>query len=177
VISAHLPTSVGVAPVSLTPIPLSSEAFAPYGAVLRHGRPIRVNDGLAERRDATVSLPCLEPDAQLCLSVFDVGVRPLPFTIAMFERHPHSAQAFLPVTECRALVVVAGTAVDGGVDLDTLQAFAAAPGEGVMYAPGVWHLGLTSLDQPGQFHMAMWSGALPDTEMLALPQPATIEAD
>ncbi len=160
----------------LTPIPLSPGAFAPYGAVLRHGQPVQVNDGLAERRDAMVTLPCRDPDARLCLSVFEVDVRPLPFLITMFERHLHSAQVFLPVTQCHALVVVAGTAADGGVDVASMLAFAAAPGEGVLYAPGIWHLGLTTLDRPGQFQMAMWSGALPDTELLRLPQPVTIEA-
>jgi ureidoglycolate lyase len=171
VITVNLPDSV-----RLTPTPLSAEAFAPYGAVLRHGRLVRVNDGLAERRDALFNLPGLEPEARLCLSVFDVGVRALPFSIVSFERHPHTAQAFLPITECRALVVVAGTAADGGVDPGTMLAFAAAPGEGVLYAPGVWHLGLTSLDRPGQFHMAMWLGSRPDTEMLAAGCPVTVGA-
>jgi len=159
----------------LVPVRLSATAFAPYGRVMRSGQPVRVNDGFAVRRDAITDLPCTDPSARLCLSMFEVEVRPAPVILSALERHPHSAQVFLPVSPCRALVVVAGATADGGMDVDSLAAFIAAPGEGVLYAPGVWHLGLTSLDRPGRFQMATWSGDLPDTEVRCLPRPISIE--
>ncbi|MEP9350446.1 ureidoglycolate lyase [Xanthobacter sp. KR7-225] len=154
---------------------LSQDAFAPYGSVLRRGDPVRVNDGFATRSDALADLACSDPSARLCLSLFDVGVRPAFIVISELERHPYSAQVFLPVSPCRALVVVAGTTAEGDVDLDTMAAFIAAPGDGILYAPGVWHLGLTSLDRAGQFQMATWSGDLPDTQIRRLDRPFTID--
>lgn len=156
---------------------LSAPAFAPYGRVMHSGEPLRVNDGFAVRRDTLMDLPNADPSARLCLSMFEVEVRPAPLILAALERHPHSAQVFLPVSPCRALVVVAGAKADGSMDLDSLAAFIAAPGEGILYAPGIWHLGLTSLDQPGRFQMATWSGDLPDTEVRRLPRPVTIGTD
>lgn len=158
----------------LRPRPLSPEAFAPYGRVVRYGQTVRVNDGLATRCD--LRLPPLQhdPDATLCLSLFEIEVRPLPFAIATLERHPHSAQIFLPASPCRALVVVAGATAEGRVAEDTLEAFVTAPGEGILYAPGQWHLGLTSLDHPGRFQMTMWTTSRPDTEIARLANPPTI---
>ncbi|MBA4788770.1 MAG: ureidoglycolate lyase [Rhizobiales bacterium] len=154
--------------------PLTAEAFAPYGTVLQTGAPVLVNDGLAVRRDTCLDLPFTDPRARLCLSVFDVEVRPAPILVRALERHPHSAQAFLPLSPCRALVVVAGALPDGGIDMASLAAFIAQPDAGLSYAPGVWHLGLTSLDRPGRFQMATWAGDLPDTEMAALARPLLI---
>jgi ureidoglycolate lyase len=161
--------------VTLAPIRLSPDAFSPFGSVVCSGRPIRVNDGFAVRRDTMVDLPCSDPDARLCLSHFDVEVRPIPIEFAALERHPHSAQVFLPLSPCRALVVAAAMTSDGGIDFDGMTAFVAAPGDGILYSPGVWHLGLTSLDRPARFQMAMWSGTRPDTEIRPLPRTITID--
>lgn len=162
-------------PGRLVPVRLSQGAFAPYGSVLRRGDPVWVNDGFATRSDALTDLACSDPSARLCLSLFDVGVRPASFAISELERHPYSAQVFLPLSPCRALVVVAGTTQAGDIDLDAMAAFVAAPGDGILYAPGVWHLGLASLDRPGQFQMATWSGDLPDTQIRRLGRPFTID--
>lgn len=159
----------------LVPVGLSQGAFSPYGTVLHRGDPVQVNDGFATRTDALTDLACSDPSARLCLSLFDVGVRPSRIVISELERHPHSAQVFLPVSPCRALVVVAGTTAEGEIDLDSIAAFVAEPGDGILYAPGVWHLGLTSLDRPGQFQMATWSGDLPDTQIRRLRRPFTID--
>lgn len=159
----------------LVPVPLSAGAFSPFGAILHRGDCLRVNDGLATRRDTRLDLPCSDPSARLCLSVFDVGVRPAPIIFSELERHPHSAQAFLPLSVCCALVVVARASADGGIDFGSMAAFVAAPDQGILYSAGIWHLGLTSLDRPGRFQMAMWSGGLPDTEVHRLPRSLSIE--
>lgn len=161
-------------PRPLVARPLSAAAFAPYGQVLHPGAPLRVNDGLAVRRDTALDLACTDPGARLCLSVFDVDVRPAPLLVSTLERHPHSAQAFLPLSDCTALVVVAGALADGGLDEDSLAAFHAPQDAGLCYAPGIWHLGLTSLDRPGRFQMATWAGGMPDTETTTLARPLLV---
>jgi ureidoglycolate lyase len=75
------------------------------------------------------------------------------------------------------LVVVARASAAGGIDEHELEAFVTGPGEGVLYMPGQWHLGLTSLDQPARFQMAMWTGELADTEIRNLAIPATVFAE
>lgn len=161
--------------LSLIPLALTPERFASFGAVVRQGAPLVVNEGFAQRRDVQLELEGREPGARMCLSLFDVSVRPAPLLVRQLERHPWSAQVFLPVDGCRALVVVAGSTPDGGIDPVQLAAFIAGPEDGILYAPGVWHLGLSSLDRPARFHMAMWSGTRPDTELCDLPEPVQVE--
>ncbi|WP_127092176.1 ureidoglycolate lyase [Aquabacter cavernae] len=161
--------------LSLTARPLTAAAFAPYGQVFAPGAPAVVNDGLAVRRDTHLDLPVSDPQARLCLSVFEVDVRPAPILVRALECHPYSAQVFLPLSPCRALIVVAGTLADGNMDMASLAAFIAAPDQGLCYAPGVWHLGLTSLDRPGRFQMATWVGPLRDTEVRDLPGAVRID--
>jgi ureidoglycolate lyase len=44
---------------------------------------------------------------------------------------------------------------------------------GVIYAPGVWHMGATVLDRPGHFAVLMYRGGPDDDEFRAVP-PMTL---
>ena len=135
--------------------PLSVDAFAPFGAVISAGlrEGTSANQGTAVRFDWCAPLVNARPGAKANLAVFRSSPRPLPFTVRLLEQHPHSTQVFLPMVCARFLVMVAPTARDGGPDLAGLRAFVCGPGQGVAYAPGVWHHPILALDAPAEFAM------------------------
>ena len=74
---------------------------------------------------------------------------------AQLERHPFSAQSFIPLRQTRYLVAVALGDACGLPDLESLRAFIAGPHQGVCYRPGIWHHRLTALDAPTEFAVFM----------------------
>lgn len=163
-------------PVAARPLqPLTAEAFRRFGRVMDPEPVYTVNRGHADRTDLLTRLAHRETAPQLCLSHFDVRPMALPATIAALEAHPFSAQVFLPVGPSRPVVVVALSDADGEPDPATLQAFIGAPGQAILYDPGVWHAGLTTAGEPGQFLMAMWRGDRPDTRIVPLARPVVVD--
>ncbi|WMS41534.1 ureidoglycolate lyase [Acuticoccus sp. MNP-M23] len=161
-------------PRTLRTAPLSAGSFAPFGRVMPLDAPARVNEGRATRHDIATALARTEDDAVMVLSWFDLAATHGALSITKLEQHPHSEQAFLPVAGATALVLVARAGADGKPDETTLTAFASTPGQAVIYRPGVWHAGLTALSEGGKFLMAMWRGAAPDTELIALDTPVAV---
>ncbi|MGB0694494.1 MAG: ureidoglycolate lyase [Rhodospirillaceae bacterium] len=126
-------------PTLLQPEPLSAQAFAPYGTVIETEGvfPITINEGFAKRYDDLARVP-VGADGETKISLFRAEPRPMPIALTMMERHPLSAQAFLPMVPDPWLVVVADP--DQGVDRPgALRAFLALGHQGVVYHPGVWH--------------------------------------
>ncbi|SON58094.1 Ureidoglycolate hydrolase [Hartmannibacter diazotrophicus] len=143
--------------------PIEADAFRPYGDVVRRGEPQSANDGFALKRDgqfpfASAHLPGPEA-ATLTVSAFAVEERPEPVLIAGVERHPHSPQAFMPLDEGKAMILVACPREDGGIDEGTLAAFVTEPGEGFVYKPGIWHSGVTGYGGPARFVAVQWTGS------------------
>ena len=59
---------------------------------------------------------------------------------------------------------------DGSPVLDQALAFLMPATTGVIYNPGVWHLGATVLDRVGHFAVLMWrSGQLQDDDFQSIP--------
>ena len=162
-------------PQRLAAQPLTHESFARYGRVLRSEAAVTVNEGFARRLDTLVDVVNVGGPASLCLSIFEVTVRLFPVLVTALERHPLTGQAFVPLSPARALVVVAEPGPDGEADPETLAAFITEPGQGILYAPGIWHLGLSCVDRPGSFQMAMWSGDTPDTDVRPLAAPVSVD--
>ena len=75
--------------ISLSPLPLTSESFAPFGDVIEaDGRPhFSVNDGTAWRFNDLARVEAAE-DGVAALSIFRAAARKLPLRIEMLERHP-----------------------------------------------------------------------------------------
>ena len=150
--------------------PLTAAAFAPYGVVVaaapEPGR-IDADDGLANRR----------PDARLSLTMTRLAPATcLPLEAMLFERHPFSSQTFLPLAVARYLVIVAPDAPDGGPDGARAVAFVGRAGQGVTYPAGLWHHGMTALDQPAEFAVLMWcDGSAGDEEFVPLPTPLRVQ--
>ena len=129
--------------------PLTSAAFAPFGEVIAH-------EGDTARR--YLAAPFARDAAAVERRFWVTRVKEsasLPLRIEQLERHPYSAQSFIPLRTTRYLVVVARNNARHLPDLQSVRAFIAAPHQGVCYRPGVWHHRLTALDAPAEFAVLM----------------------
>lgn len=129
--------------------PLSAEAFAPFGDVV--SRPT------SERRRYLPTMLNRADEAQ-SFSLWISGAAALgqlPLRATTLERHPYSAQTFVPLGSTRYLAVVCAATPDGDPDLATLRGFVAGPDQIVTYARNVWHHPMTVLDAPMEFAVAM----------------------
>lgn len=158
-------------------IPLTADGFAAFGQVvsagLREGN--AANQGTAVRFDHCAELISTRPGAKPNLAVFRSKARALPIELQLLERHPCSTQVFLPMVLSRYLVCVAPPLADGSPDVERLVAFVCAPGQGIAYAPNVWHHPMVALDAPGEFAMLAWEDGGPrDCEEFPLVQPIRV---
>ena len=123
---------------TITALPLTPEAFAPYGEVC-------APDAVEGRIDHVARLGNLRPDAaRPNLFLARSGVVTLPLAIARLEHHPKSSQSFLPFAATPIVLVVALPGADGQPDLASARAFI-GHGQGFSYHPGVWHLGVAGV--------------------------------
>ena len=149
---------------------LTADGFAPFGEVIEHRGSERrhyVGARFASGETLTQSL--------WVSRLVDCSV--LPITIEAMERHPHSDQAFVPLKGQPYLVVVCGSAADGGPDAASARAFVARPDQGVLYQRNVWHMGMTILEAPAEFVVTMGvTGGDGDDVFARLDRPLSIHA-
>ena len=148
-------------------LPLTHEAFAPYGQVIQaygdHAAAPRgtkitpANGGTASKFHKLALLRASYPEgagATSGLSVYrcqPVAVENGRVRLGVLERHPYTNQAFVPMggggiegdeairePGRRYLVVVALNGRDDGPDLRSVRAFVASAGQGVVYDTGIW---------------------------------------
>lgn len=162
--------------ITLTPQPLTHEAFAPFGEVIEASdaaRHFTINGGNTERYH---DLANIEPgaDGKVIVSIFRGQPRQLPFTVAMMERHPKGSQAFVPMSGRPYLVVVApaGTVPTAG----NLSVFLARGDQGVNYATGVWHHPLLALGGVSDFLVVDRSGPGDNCDEVQLAEHGLIPA-
>jgi ureidoglycolate lyase len=154
--------------MELTALPLSAEAFAPFGDVLQ-----APTDPGQSWFDA--SLGNLRPGAHPSLRMITkLPVRGLPLEANLLERHEFSSQTFVPIDIGRWLVVVAPHAPEGGPDVKRAKAFLATARQGVTYRPNTWHHGLTVLDRPARIAVFMWCDGTASDEQFVPVRPFTI---
>ena len=150
--------------MQLTPLALSVESFARYGDVVEHqGNDTRrvldtpfSNESSGLRYRFTVNR-LQRADTQ-------------KIQITEVERHPHSAQTFIPLSgSTRHLVVVALSDEAGKLDPATLQAFVSNGRQGVSYRTGVWHFAFTAIDSDAEVAVILGlTGQSTDTEYTTL---------
>jgi ureidoglycolate lyase len=129
--------------------PLAPEPFARFGDVA--ARPAG-----ARRRYLPTALDRAEDARTMSLWISSVSpAAGLPLRLTVLERHPFSAQTFIPLDAGRYLVIVCEADPAGRPDLNTLRAFAAGSHQAVTYARNVWHHPMTVLDHPIEFAVAM----------------------
>ena len=125
--------------------PVDADRFAPFGSLLEAPLP-------GPRQDHAARLENTRPDAAANLAL----IRSEPFRSAMplrrLERHPHSTQAFLPLSIAGYVVVVAPDA-GGRPDEAAMRAFRVPGTTGIVYRRAAWHAHMMTLDAPGIFAM------------------------
>ncbi len=151
--------------------PLTAAAIEPLASLLRaeHGKYTELPQVL-EPGDT----PGRHGFAILCPEPIDGPA----FSIRALERHPHSAQSFMPIRGDRWIVVLAPSLADGTPDVANMRAFLAGPEDAICIHRNVWHAGLTVLDGPAEFGMMMWrTDAGDDGIVHELATPITLSLD
>lgn len=150
---------------------LTLEEFLPYGDVVEHHGVERwrfMPEILAhDPQVAALATWVAKPNAAV------EG----PLQITKLERHAHSSQTFIPLTDTPYLVFVVGSMVDGSPDISTAKAFLAAPQQGVCIRRGTWHHALSPLARNSQFLVVMGRSKdvnVPDDEITILETPCEV---
>ncbi len=146
--------------------PLNSDTFSEFGEVIQsppEGNRHFFNDLLENARTG----------ARVDLSIATIKpVDKLPLHATVMERHPFSSQTFLPLKASRYFVVVAPDNGDGSPDLARVRAFVAEGDQGITYRRGIWHHGMTVLDETTEMAVLMWcDGSSGDEEFLDIDAP------
>ncbi len=131
--------------------PLTRAAFAPFGDVVETDGAERfaINNGSTTRFHDLARVDVAAEGGHVLVNIFRARPLPMPLTVTMMEKHPLGSQAFVPLETAPFLVVVAppGEAVAP----QDLRAFLAVAGQGVNYAPGVWHHPVIALGRETDF--------------------------
>lgn len=132
----------------VTPEPLTSAAFAPFGDVIEaspQAEQIAINYGQTTRFNDLARIDV--EGGHAIVSIF--RGRPLdPPHLTIFERHPLGSQSFTPLQGRAFLVAVAPP---GDLDPAAIRVFRAQGHQGVNYAKGVWHHYLLPLEAESDF--------------------------
>ena len=158
--------------VEIEALPLTAEAFAPFGDVIEaRGDPdVIINRGRCGRFHDRALLST-DSDGRIGVSVFASKPVRFPVTIDLFERHPLGSQAFLPMSGKPFLVVVASD-TDGRPGAP--RAFVTAPGQGVNYHRNIWHAVLMPLDVDAVFAVVDRIGPGKNLEEHELDMPVVV---
>lgn len=116
--------------VVLPVLPLSAEAFAPYGRVLS---PSGARDTGRDGYD--IWIQPFAADSRPRLQIVRYHAR--PFVVALIERHLHVTEARQPIGGPPAVIVVAKPS-ETPPEPEALRAFR-LDGEGVLFHRGSWH--------------------------------------
>ena len=163
-------------PEPLPIVPLTQDAFSPYGDVIEacdQARHFTINDGNTERYHDLADIDP-GPDGKAIVSIFRGQPRTLPFQVCMMERHPRGSQAFMPLSGIPYLVVVAPAG--DAPTLDSLRVFLCQGTQGVNYRAGVWHHPLLALDRVSDFLVIDRSGPGENCDIVHLAPTGVIHA-
>ena len=134
----------------VTAIPLTREAFAPFGDVIDTDCDTHypINAGKCERYHDLAKVEAAGENARVLVSIFKGTPYPFPLNLEMVERHPFGSQAFMPLSPAPFLIVVCHDTPDGPGEP---HAFVTVPGQGVNYRRNLWHAVLTPIGEPQDF--------------------------
>jgi allantoicase len=195
------PAPVAIKQVKTIPVlPLTPEAFSPFGQVIQAygdhtaappGTKITpANQGSATKFHKLSLLESSYPPglgASSGLSIYRCNPTKIingGVELKIVERHPYTNQAFIPMggggiqgdealkePGSAYLVVVAHNGADDKPDFNTLRAFVASAGQGIMYNTAIWHQPMTVLYKPMDFtcvETQIGNGDKADCEILEL---------
>ena len=145
--------------------PVSAQAFAPYGTVVRSPSDI----GRTAYPDALMNK---RPNARATLSASRALPKALPIMGSEMERHRFSSQTFFPLDVARYLVIVAPHGAGGMPDMQRARALMVPGDTAITYAADAWHHAMIALDRPACFSVLMWrDGTDADMEVVSLDMP------
>ena len=148
--------------LTLKPVPLTPERFAPYGDVIETSarQHEAMNDARFERFD---DLCNIDVDGRVAVSLARCRTATaLPYRFDVVERHPLGSQAFVPLTPAEFVVVVAPPAES--VDASDLRAFITNGRQGINYHRGTWHMPLIAFEAGQRFLVIDHAGDAPNCD-------------
>ena len=162
--------------VALTPLPLTSERFAPYGDVIEasRGDAAAMNEARFERFDNLCDIVVAKGGSVSVSIARCRTATELPLCIDKLERHPLGSQAFIPLQPCEMVIVVAPPGES--VDVSELRAFVTRPRQGFNYHRGTWHMPLIAFSAGHEFLVIDRGGAETNCEEVVLDDVVMLEA-
>lgn len=163
--------------ITLKPQPLTSERFAPYGDVIEASikRTAAMNAARFDRVDDLCAIE-MSDSGRVAVSIARCRIATsLPHRIDMVERHPLGSQAFVPLTPCRMIVVVAPP--EEGVESSDLRAFVSNGRQGINYHRGTWHMPLIAFDAGQEFLIIDRAADTPNCDEHNLDEPVMLVED
>jgi ureidoglycolate lyase len=158
----------------LHPVPLTAEAFAPFGEVIAAGgAPRPINYGATLRFHDLAAIDADGEGGRVIVSIFRSTPPAYPFALQIMENHPVASQAFMPLSGRPYLVVVAPA---GPFDAGALRAFAAGAGQGVNFRKGVWHHYNLALGGVSDFLVIDREGPGDNLEEIAIGEAVSVVA-
>lgn len=154
---------------TLTPKPLTPEAFAPYGDVISAREGVEqypINYGATTRFNDLAAIDTAQVGGRTIVSLF--RSKPLlPLVLKIMERHPLGSQAFVPLSGRPYLVAVAPA---GDLDPSKIELFLASGDQGVNYAAGTWHHYSLALEAESDFLVVDRAGPGENLDEVALAE-------
>jgi ureidoglycolate lyase len=163
--------------ITLKAEPLTRERFAAFGDVVEtsRGNADAMNAARFERFDDLCKID-LANDGRIAVSIARCRTpSSLPLRVDMVERHPLGSQAFIPLSPCTMVIVVAPP--EESVDSRALRAFVTNGRQGFNYHRGTWHMPLISFAAGQEYLIIDRGGKEPNCETHTLAEPILLEAD
>lgn len=160
--------------ITLRPEPLTRANFTAYGDVIESSAK-QVAAMNAEHFERFDDLCAVEAnDGHVAVSIARCrSATTLPYSFDMIERHPHGSQAFVPLTPCRMIVVVA--APGDNVSATDLRAFVTDGRQGINYHRGTWHMPLIAFAPGQEFLVIDRAGDSPNCDLHYLDESITLQ--
>jgi ureidoglycolate lyase len=163
--------------ITLQAAPLTCERFAPFGEVIEtsRGASRAMNTARFERFDDLCNID-ISKNGRVAVSIARCRTpSSLPLRLDMLERHPLGSQAFIPLSPCKMVIVVAPP--QEAVDTAALRAFVSNGRQGINYRRGTWHMPLISLTAGQEYLIIDRGGDDANCEEHTLDDAVFLQAD
>ena len=163
--------------ITLKAEPLTRDRFAQFGEVIEtsRGASDAMNAARFERFDDLCNVDLID-DGRVAVSIARCRTpTSLPLRLDMLERHPLGSQAFVPLSPCKMVLVVAPPGES--VDASALRAFVTNGRQGFNYRRGTWHMPLISFEAGQEYLIIDRGGNEANCEEHTLDDTIFLEAD
>ncbi len=163
--------------LTLKALPLTRKRFAPYGEVIESSRSNSeaMNEARFERFDNLANVDLVK-NSKVAVSIARCRTpTSLPLRLDIIERHPLGSQAFVPLSPCKMVVVVAPPGES--VDASDLRAFVSNGRQGINYRRGTWHMPLIAFEAGQEYLIIDRGGDEPNCDLHALDDAVMLEVD